>query len=354
MIAQEKGILKGQVLIDESGETLIGANIKVLKNPGKGVATDRMGNFSLQLSPGDYSFEVSYTGMETVSFSETIQSGKTIEKTIRLKFYSSNLSEVEVKVGRLNQSIEKLTVTMEVIKVEQIESQNITRIETILDKTPGLNILDGEPQIRGGSGFTFGVGSKVGVFIDDMPILSGDANRPYWDFIPIENIKQIEVVKGASSVLSGSSSLSGAIYIRTSFPGVKPLTKVKIYSGFYSAPKYSYMKWWKQAPLIGGVNILHSRMVKNTDIVIGAHIKYDHGYEGPPVPLSTVVDTTTNFNESQMTEKKFGLNFKVRHRNQKYVGLNYGLNGNMLYEKTKLMLAWLDDSAGFYRLIPVQ
>jgi iron complex outermembrane receptor protein len=350
--AQEKGTLRGQVLIDESGETLIGANIKVQKNPGMGVATDKMGNFSLRLSPGDYIFIVSYTGMETVTFSETIQSGQTIEKTIRLKFYSSNLSEVEVKVGRLNQSIEKLTVSMEVIKVEQIESQNITHIETILDKTPGLNILDGEPQIRGGSGFTFGVGSKVGVFIDDMPILSGDANRPYWDFIPIENIKQIEVVKGASSVLSGSSSLSGAIYIRTAFPGVKPLTKVRVYSGFYSTPKYGYMKWWKQAPLIGGVNFLHSRMVKNTDIVIGANIRYDHGYEGPPVTLPTVVDTVTNFNESQMTEKKFGLNFKIRHRDQKYIGLNYGLNGNMLYEKTKLMLAWLDDSTQFYRAYP--
>nr|NQU89663.1 TonB-dependent receptor [Bacteroidota bacterium] len=308
--------------------------------------------FTLEIPAGSYKFIVSYTGMQSDTISEIITSGKTIERTVRLKVYASRLSEVEVKVGRLNQNLEKLTVSMEVIQLKQIENKNITNIETILDDTPGLNILDGEPQIRGGSGFTFGVGSKVGVFIDDMPILSGDANRPYWDFIPVENIRQIEVIKGASSVMSGSSSLSGAIYIRTAYPGLKPLTKVRVYGGFYSNPKYGYMKWWDQFPYIGGVNFLHSRIVNNTDIVIGASIKFDHGYEGPPVTLPMVLDTITDFSESEMTERNIGLNFNIRHRNKKYQGLNYGVNGNLLYEKTKLMIAWLDDSAGFYRAYP--
>jgi len=29
------------------------------------------------------------------------------------------------------------------------------------------------------------------VLIDDMPMISGDAGRPYWDFIPVENVEQI-------------------------------------------------------------------------------------------------------------------------------------------------------------------
>jgi iron complex outermembrane receptor protein len=283
---------------------------------------------------------------------EVINAGETIDRIVRLKFYTSNLDAVEIKVGRLNQTLEKLTVSMEVIQLEQIESKNTSSIEAILDDTPGLNILDGEPQIRGGSGFTFGVGSKVGVFIDDMPLLSGDAGRPYWDFVPIENIKQIEVIKGASSVLSGSSSLSGAIYIRTKYPGIEPLTKVRVYGGFYNNPKYSYMKWWEQFPYIGGISVLHSRMVKNTDIVIGINTNIDHGYEGPPVTLPMVVDTVSDFSESQMVDKKMGLNFNIRHRNKKIEGLNYGVNGNIMVEHSKLMLAWLDDSAGFYRAYP--
>jgi len=350
--AQNNGFFTGMVLNEEDGKSLIGASIKVQKNPTLGAASDISGRFTLELQPGNYNFVISYTGMRSDTITETIKSGQITERIITLKTYTSKLSGVEIKVGRLDQDMEKLTVSMEVMQLDVIEKRNITKIETILDQTPGLNILDDEPQIRGGSGFTFGVGSKVGVFVDDMPVLSGDANRPYWDFIPTDNIKQIEVVKGASSVLSGSSSLSGAIYIRSAYPGLEPVTKVKVYGGFYNNPKYSYMKWWDQAPLIGGASYLHSRIVNNTDIVIGARVKYDHGYEGPPVTLPWVVDTITKFDESQLTEKKLGLNFNIRHRNQKFPGLNYGLNGNIMYEKTKMMLAWLDDSTGFYRAYP--
>src|SRR5690606_34288653 len=130
------------------------------------------------------------------------------------------------------------------------------------DQTPGLNIMDGEPQIRGGSGFTFGVGSKVSVLIDDMPMLSGDAGRPEWGFIPVENIEQIEVTKGASSVLSGSSALSGYINIRTAYPKSKPQTKINLYSGFYSRPQADSATWWDDYPFIHGMNFLHSRIIK--------------------------------------------------------------------------------------------
>jgi hypothetical protein len=53
-----------------------------------------------------------------------------------------------------------------------------------------------------------------------------------------------------------------------------------------------------------------------------------------------------------MAERNIGLNFNIRHRSVKYEGLNYGINGNLIYEKSKMMLAWLDDSLGFYRAYP--
>ena len=352
LLSQSSGFFKGTVLADDTGESLIGANIKVQRNPSLGIASDMNGNFALEVPANTYTFVISYTGMATDTITLKIEQGKTVEKVIRLKVFTSELAGVEILVGRFDRKIEDISVSMEIITPEQIEAKNTSNIEAILDNTPGLNILDGEPQIRGGSGFTFGVGSKVGVFIDDMPVLSGDANRPYWELIPLENLKQIEVIKGASSVLSGSSALSGAIYMRTASPEIKPLTKVRVYSGIYTAPKYGYMKWWKEVPLISGANFLHTQIKNNTDIVVGANVRYDHGFEGPPVTLPTVKDTITNFSESQMTEKSVGLNFNLKHRNKKYDGLNYGLNGNFMLEKTKMMLAWLDDSAGFYRAYP--
>ena len=77
-----------------------------------------------------------------------------------------------------------------------------------------------------------------------MPLLTGDAGRPEWGFVPVENIEQIEVVKGASSVLYGSSALSGVINIRTKFPRLEPVTKITLNSGLYSAPAISNKWMW--------------------------------------------------------------------------------------------------------------
>jgi len=134
---------------------------------------------------------------------------------------SYTVQELVVRAGKFNKRLEDQTVSIEVMKPKIIQDRNTRNIATILDLTPGVTILDEEPQIRGGSGFTYGVGSKVGVFVDGMPIASADAGKPDWAFIPIENIRQIEVVKGAASVLSGSSSLSGAIYVRMKLPRTK-------------------------------------------------------------------------------------------------------------------------------------
>jgi iron complex outermembrane receptor protein len=242
---------------------------------------------------------------------------------------------------------------MEILKPRIIENKNTRSIETALDQTPGLNILDGEPQIRGGSGFTFGVGSKVAVIVDDMPMLSGDAGRPEWGFIPVENIHQIEIIKGASSVLSGSSALSGSIHIRTAYPTDKPLTKVNVYSGVYSKTETGYTNWYSDLPVIGGMNMLHSRKFHNWDIVVGGNLNYDHGYIGPPVTDTLVVpDTVSNFSTRQMASQRARINFNLQHRSKKWKGLAYGLNGNFMLAHTNMVFAWLDDTTGLYRAYP--
>jgi iron complex outermembrane receptor protein len=266
------------------------------------------------------------------------------------------LKDVEVKVGKFDKPLEDQTVSLQVIKPQLIENKNTRSIETALDQTPGLNILDGEPQIRGGSGFTFGVGSKVAVIVDDMPMLSGDAGRPEWGFIPVENIHQIEVIKGAASVLSGSSALSGSVHIRTAFPKAIPMTKVNVYSGFYSSPSDASMKWWDQYPGIHGVNFLHSRIIKQLDLVVGGNFNYDHGYIGMPQTDSLVAtifpDTLTNFTEKDLVSVRGRLNFNLRYRSKKIRGLNYGINGNFMKSHSSMPLAWLNDSTGLYRAYP--
>lgn len=352
----QEGKIIGKVL-DEKGEPIMGASVIFRKDVTIGAHSDDYGNYELEIPVGKSRIVCRYSGMITDTFNILVIENSTVTHDIILKSYVQEIEGVDVKVGKFDKALEDQTVSMEIIKPELIENKNTRSIETALDQTPGLNILDGEPQIRGGSGFTFGVGSKVAVIVDDMPMLSGDAGRPEWGFIPVENIHQIEVIKGAASVLSGSSALSGSIHIRTAYPKAKPKTKVNLYSGFYSKPSQEGAAWNDKFPLISGVNFLHSRMVRNLDVVIGGNFNYDHGYIGPPIEDSIVstsvnADTVSNFNEQQMSSKRARVNFNLRYRSKKFKGLNYGINGNVMLSESNLAFAWLGDSTNLFRAYP--
>ena len=49
---------------------------------------------------------------------------------------------------------------MDIIKTAEFET-HITDAQELINKTPGIEVLDGQASIRGGSGFSYGVGSRV-------------------------------------------------------------------------------------------------------------------------------------------------------------------------------------------------
>ena len=342
-----KGIVHG-----ENNEPIEGATLVFRKDITIGAQTDAKGAYELFLPSGSVNVVVRFSGMRNDTLSLNLVPNDVVEVNVTLKPYSIKKDQVTVSVGKFDKPLEEQTVTMVVMKPSLIENKNTRSIETALDQTPGLNSMDGEPQIRGGSGFTFGVGAKVAVIVDDMPMLSGDAGRPEWGFVPVENISQVEIIKGAASVLSGSSALSGSIHIRTAYPTSKPLNKVNFYSGFYSAPAIPGAKWWTDFPLISGANFIHAKAYNNWDVVVGGNLNYDHGYIGAPKPGQYVIDTISNFTDRQMAMKRARLNFNIRHRSSKITGLSYGLNGNVMLAQGNMSFAWLDDTSGLYRAYP--
>ncbi len=350
--AQQKSVFKGVITDATNGNPLVAASIKVEKDFSTGTISDREGRFSILIEPGTHTFVISFVGMETELFTLTLEPGESIEKDFQLLPLWQELEEVEIMVSKFEKPIEEITISMQVIKPILVENKGTRNITSVLDLTPGLNIMDNEPQIRGGSGFTFGVGSKVAVLVDDMPMLSGEGGRPYWDLIPVENIEHIEVIKGASSVLSGTSALSGAIHIMTASPNIKPYTRVTTYTGFYSSPKDPSMKWWSDYPYITGFSFLHSKKYGSLDLVIGGNADWDHGYLGAPMPGPLVVDTISDFTDRQMRAQKYRFNFNLKKHSKKHTGLNYGINGNFMLQSAPMTLAWLNDSSGFYRAYP--
>jgi iron complex outermembrane receptor protein len=364
LTAQQTGVLKGKISDAKTKELLPGATVQLLNNLSKGAVSDIDGNYSMVLDSGNYKLSVNFIGYLSDTFAIQIDNNKITEYNIALISADKILETIVVSSGKFDQKLEELTVSMEVLKPQLINNKNTTSIETALEQVPGLTIIDNDPQIRGGSGFTFGVGSRVAIIVDGIPLLSGDAGRPEWSYIPVENIEQIEVIKGASSVLYGSSALSGVINVRSAYPRSKPKTVINYSIGNYSLPKAPAESWYNASePVFSNLNFLHSRIIKkNLDFVIGGNLNIDQGYIGPPPPAPYVPkdlaqalmidDSIPLFTNNDMRKQRARVNFNLRYRFKKITGLNAGVNGNAMLNKTNMVFAWFNDSLGLYKGYP--
>ena len=368
----QNGTLTGKIVGAENGEPLIGANIIV--DDTTGTATDIDGNFTITVRPGVHKVLCRFLGCNSETQTIEIKSGENFILEIALREEATNLGTVVVSAGKFEQKIEDVTVSMEVIKPDLVENKASTSMETAVNQVPGVQIVDSEPQIRSGSGYSFGAGSRVMIMVDDLPALSGDAGRPSWNFLPVENLEQIEIIKGASSVMYGSAALSGVINIRTAYPKDKPQSKINAYSGIYDNPPRKHAIYWGDAnPSFTGMNFFHSRKIGNWDLVIGGNIYGDNGYVGSaPEDISvkyiankqtlvngTLVtgvkqDTTVEYLSSGIGEfeNRTRMNTNLRYRSKKIEGLNFGINFNGMYSRSAGALLMLDTDTGMYRSFP--
>ncbi len=366
----QNGTVKGVIKDGKTQETIIGANVVWEKDKSKGASSDLDGKYELKLPAGKQTIIITSVGYAEQKKQIELKDGGILLLDITMEVTSQQLGTVVYSEGKFAKPLEKVTVSMDVIKPNIIENKNTTSMDQALQQSPGVTIVDNEPQIRGGSGYSFGAGSRVMICVDDLPLLSGDAGRPSWGFLPVENVEQIEVIKGASSVLYGSAALNGVINIRTSYPRDVPQTKVNLFTGLYDKPQNDNQYYaGKTTTMYSGINFLHSRKIRQLDFVWGGNLYYDQGFIGPELgdsmvsgvsynniytkdSLGNIIDTVGITRNEAMYEKRARTNINLRYRFKKVQGLSIGLNANIMYSHSNGALLWLNDSTGMYRPYP--
>jgi outer membrane receptor protein involved in Fe transport len=341
----QQGTVSGRVTEKQNGKALEFINVSV---PGTtlGTVTNPKGEYRLELPPGEHT--IVFSSVEFGKKEETLflVTGKSITLNISLETSAFNLGEMTVKSeGKFEKRFEEVTVSMEVLKPSVVQNRNSVNVDDALQQIPGVNVVDGELQIRSGSGYSFGAGSRVMVIVDDMPLLSGDAGRPSWGMVPIENLDQIEVIKGASSVLYGSSALNGVIHVRTASPGIKPSTRFQMFTGIYDIPED---KNWRQTnpPITSGFYATHMQKFGNLDLTVGINALLEDGYAGPAKQLpSEPADTI----KPGMFDNRIRLHTNTRYRFAKTEGLSVGLNAIVLYGNSANGFIGLNGNEGFFR-----
>jgi iron complex outermembrane receptor protein len=327
----QKATLKGTVK-DEKGTTLPGVN--VLLGGASGTTTNAEGKYVLIVEPGTYEVKVSFLGFETQKKSITLKAGETLTENFTLSEGSKMLNQVVVSGSRYEKSAAEETVSIEVLGTSLFKNTNAIDLADAVQKTPGVNVVDGQATIRGGTGFSYGAGSRVLILVDDLPILSADMGTSYWKTMPMELAEGIEVLKGASSAMYGSSALNGVINLRTGWAREKPVTDVTFYSGITGNPRNKYQKWWSDysQPFFTGAFGSHRRKIGPVDVVIGANYHYEKSY----------LESNDQF--------RYRVTFKTRYRPKKNPRLSMGVNGNFMWERSGRYFLWQDGDTSAFRI----
>ncbi len=325
----QKGIIHGTVTDSLTNKPLQGV---VVTTGNTGTVTDAKGIYQLELQVNSYLLSFSYTGYVKQERAIHLQPTENMELNISLSQNVRELDAVVISGSKFEKKISEETVSMEVLKPKFIESINATRMDEAISQAPGVNVIDGQANIRGGSGFSYGAGSRVLVLVDDIPQLAADAGDVKWEFLPLENIDQVEIIKGASSVLYGSSALNGVINIRSAYPTSTPVTKINFYQGIYQNPQREELIWWNgNQPNYTGSSFMHSQKFGQFDLVTDGNI----------------------YNEQSFREGEYyqrvGIGANTRYRFKHIDGLAVGVNTNYLYAHTGTFFIWANDSTGGYR-----
>lgn len=274
---------------------------------------------------------------------------KEIRDVVSMSPHATRLEEAKVTATKYETKPEIATTSLVVLQPKQAENKNFVSVDNLVNTAGGIVVVDNEPQIRGGSGFSSGMGSRVMIMLDDMPLLRPDAGRPMWNFIPMESIEQIEILKGAASVLFGSAALTGAINVLTAYPRSQPQTVVTTFATLYDDPKNPFQTSWLHTnPTEVGLSFLHSRIIKkNLDLVVGGEVYNDQSYIGPEQRVS--YSRRNNSDTRGRFDQRYRLNFASRYRFEKVRGLSVSLNGNFMYSNNTQSHVWFDADTNIFR-----
>lgn len=231
-VAQSPAIKVSGQVVDEQGEPLLGATIRV-KNSSIGTTTDLDGNFQLEV-PGNAVLLISYVGYKEVKLQVRSRS---VLGAVQLQSDDFMLDQVVV-VGYGTQKKSDLTGSVAVVDTEALKQVSHSNISSMLEgKVAGVQVTsDGQPgadptvRIRGVG--SFGDTSPLYV-IDGVPM--GTSIRDFSS----NDIETIQVLKDASAAAIYGSRAANGVVIITTKRGQKDQPLKVDYNGYFGVDNIS-------------------------------------------------------------------------------------------------------------------
>ena len=165
--ANAQNILKGSVKGEDEGNKIPYAQITIYCSKQIQMA-DLQGSFKVTVSSDTCEVEFAALGYnplkKTVIFTPQ---QRTIDLNVTLSPTVTKLDMTSVTALKYETNPEKSTSSITVLKPKVAEDRNLTTVDGLLNTAAGVAVVDNEPQIRGGSGFSSGMGSRVLILLDE-------------------------------------------------------------------------------------------------------------------------------------------------------------------------------------------
>lgn len=197
-------------VVDETGSPLIGATVKASNDRITTTNTD--GDFSISVEGSIAKLQISYIGFLTETFILKSNTGK---HELRLTPDIGALEEVVITATRTPKALKDVPVVTRLITADDIRKTDATNIQDLLtEELPGLEFtyaLNQEISLN-----MSGFGGKSVLFLVDGERLAGETmDNIDYNRLNLDNVGQVEIVKGASSALYGANAVGGVVNLIT-------------------------------------------------------------------------------------------------------------------------------------------
>lgn len=192
--AQANRTINGNVTDGKTGETLIGASVKLSGSANAAAITNSYGFYSVNTPQGNYEISVSFVGYKTIT--QRIE----VNKDARLNFVleeDNQLNEVVISANKRNENVSSPQMGLQKINVKEINN-----IPVLLGERDVLKTLQLLPGIKsageGNSGFYVRGGATDHnlILLDEAPVYNASHLLGFFSTFNSDAIKDVSVYKG--------------------------------------------------------------------------------------------------------------------------------------------------------------
>jgi vitamin B12 transporter len=128
----------------------------------------------------------------------------------------SDAQTIVVTAGRVEQKLPDALPSTRVISRAEIEAAQAVDLPALLRQLTSIDVAQTGPLGAQTSLFLRGADSRqVLVLIDGVPFARADFGTASWQYLPLDQIERVEIVRGNHSALYGAAAVGGVVHVIT-------------------------------------------------------------------------------------------------------------------------------------------